>query len=90
MLKAHSDCCVKNRPRRTGAEGLSPVLRLLQTSPRLDLGMVWSRLVAVETERRGSLRFSVGGGLEDCLGCTEVIAGGMDRSAKSGKRLIRK
>lgn len=50
---------------------------------QVGLGMTWSRLVAVEIERGESLGFNVAGGLEDGLG-------GMERSAKSGKRLIRK
>ena len=66
-----------------GTRRSEPVLKLLQMSLRLDLGMTWSRLVAVEIERRESLGFNVAGGLEDGHG-------GMDRSAKSGKRLIRK
>lgn len=44
------------------------MLKLLQMSLRLDLGMTWSRLVAVEIERRESLGFNVAGGLEDGLG----------------------
>lgn len=66
-----------------GSRRSEPVLKLLQMSLRLDLGMTWSRLVAVEIERRERLGFTVAGGLEDGLG-------GTDGSPKSGKRLIRK
>ena len=42
-----------------GSRRSEPVLKLLQMSLRLDLGMTWSRLVAVEIERRESLGFNV-------------------------------
>ena len=42
-----------------GSRRSEPVQKLLQMSLRLDLGMTWSRLVAVEIEKRERLGFTV-------------------------------